>query len=108
MTAFPWTRLQVLDAPSCLPGGECKVNERAVISVDGAATVGEALTLDTSNSPLNHPRAEVSWDWTATARTRRRGGRAVTTTFTPATAGAARVGVQIRRARGGRSQAPRS
>ncbi|MEA2293672.1 MAG: hypothetical protein QOE86_1311 [Solirubrobacteraceae bacterium] len=63
LEAFPWDRLQLLDAPLCGDWGHCEVAPKAVISVAPAKPrTGSRLVLDTSNSRLNQPRADVRWD----------------------------------------------
>lgn len=59
LAAFPWQALQVLDAPSCTGGG-CEIASRAVVDVDSMSpTVGREVSLDTSRSSLDQPRAHA-------------------------------------------------
>lgn len=66
LAAFPWSRLQVLDAPACTDFHGCSATQKAVINVDGSLSagpvVGSTVMLDTTNSVLNFPRTKVEWD----------------------------------------------
>jgi hypothetical protein len=95
LQAFPWSRLQVLAAPACGTGSGCHATQKAVVSTDGAAVAGAPVTVDTSNSWLDQPRARVEWDLDGNGTYERSSGTAVSTTFTPSAAGTRPVGVRI-------------
>jgi hypothetical protein len=96
MLTFPWSRLQVLDAPTCSGGFECEATPEAVIDVATTApTAGSPVTLDTSRSVLNHPRALVEWDFDGDGTYEAERGTGVSTRFTPTSGGARTVGVRI-------------
>jgi hypothetical protein len=61
LAAFPWAKLQVLKAPICTSYAGCQAKQKAVITLTGTARVGSNVTLSTSDSVLNYPRASVSW-----------------------------------------------
>jgi hypothetical protein len=59
--AFPWGKLQVLNAPMCTSYRGCQATQKAVITVTGTARADSRVTLSTSDSVLNYPRASVTW-----------------------------------------------
>lgn len=96
LLAFPWDRLQVLDAQSCTTIGACTTTQRAAISVDTAAPrAGEPVALDTSNSSLEQARTLVEWDFDGDGTYEEPAAQDVKTTFTPGFAGPRQVGVRI-------------
>jgi hypothetical protein len=97
LRAFPWGRLQMLDAPACTGWTACRTRSRVVIDTTGRAAVraGRRMILDTTNSPLEQPRARVEWDLDGNGRFERSGRRRVRIAFTPHAAGRLRVGVRI-------------
>jgi hypothetical protein len=64
LKAFPWDKLQLVDAPLCVrKWGRCQVKPKVRIREDAeAAATGSGIRLDTSNSALNQPRRSVQWD----------------------------------------------
>lgn len=94
LRAFPWSALQVLDAPECT-ANPCLASGTATISVDDPPTTGRPVVLDTSNSQLDQPRARVEWDLDDDAVYERDAGTAVTTSWTPLIAGRQDIGVRI-------------
>jgi hypothetical protein len=64
LKAFPWEKLQLVDAPLCVrKWGRCEVEPKVRIhEAAQAASRGTAMRLDTSNSSLNQPRRSVEWD----------------------------------------------
>jgi hypothetical protein len=96
LKAFPWSRLQLIKAPSCSSWGECKAPESVAIALSTSTPkVGTALTIDTTNSTLNQPRAQVRWDLDGNGTYESGGDKAVKKTFTPGKAGTLTIGVQI-------------
>lgn len=96
LLAFPWDRLQVLDAPTCTATGSCTVAQRAVVSLDTPEPrVGDPIAVDTANSALEHPRTAVEWDFDGDGTYEQAAGRAVKASFVPTTAGPRQVGVRI-------------
>jgi hypothetical protein len=95
LAAFPWSQLQLLNAPICTTWGICAATPQATISVNGNLTVGSTVTLDTSNSVLNFPRTQVAWDLTGSGVYITPGGSSVSTTLILTTPGVHTVGVQI-------------
>jgi hypothetical protein len=61
LAAFPWGKLQVLNAPMCSSYSGCQATQKALITETGTARAGSRVTLSTSNSVLNYPRASVTW-----------------------------------------------
>ncbi|HWD75966.1 MAG TPA: hypothetical protein VG371_12565 [Solirubrobacteraceae bacterium] len=61
LAAFPWAKLQVLNAPICTSYAGCQATQKAVVTVSGRARVGSKVTLSTSDSVLNYPRVSVTW-----------------------------------------------
>jgi hypothetical protein len=100
MASFPWSQLQVLAAPTCTSWSGCLATPQAVVNVDGTPTVGSTVTLDTSNSTLNYPRAKVQWDLTGNGTYSTPGGTAVSTTLALTSPGPQTVGVRITTADG--------
>lgn len=102
LAAFPWSDLEVLNAPTCTGWSwyGCSATQQAVINVNGSETVGSTVTLDTSNSVLNYPRAQVQWDLNGSGTFATPGGTGVSTTLTLTTAGTQTVGVRITTADG--------
>lgn len=95
LAAFPWSQLQLLNAPICTTWGNCAATPQATISVNGNLTVGSTVTLDTSNSVLNFPRTQVMWELTGSGTYSTPGGIGVSTTLILTTPGVHTVGVQI-------------
>jgi hypothetical protein len=60
--AFPWDRLQVVQAPKCLDYRGCHAPASPQLSVDGIRKRGRTIVLDTRNSQLDQPRTRVRWD----------------------------------------------
>jgi hypothetical protein len=77
LAVFPWASLQILAAPTCHSHGNCAATPSARIDVDGETAVGRTVTLDTSNSVLNHPRKDVAWDLEGDGTFESSGGTAV-------------------------------
>ena len=97
LRAFPWGELEVLDAPECTVGTECSVTNQAKINVNTAAPqVGSPVLLDTTNSTLNYPRQQVSWDFDGDGTFEYDAGTAVMAQFTPQAAGNQTVAVRIK------------
>ena len=95
LKAFPWARLQMLEAERCTGTGGCVTPQKAVISVNGTPRAGSPVMLDTSNSVLNHPRAKLQWDFDGNGTYESNWGAARTASFVPATAGTRQVGLRI-------------
>ncbi len=96
LAAFPWDRLQVLDATTCTVAGPCTVTPKAAIAVDTPAPrVGEPVRLDTTNSVLEHPRTAVEWDFDGDGTFETATGRSVTASWVPAAAGPRPIAVRI-------------
>ena len=95
LKAFPWTHLQMLQAPACPASGACDTTQRATINLSGSPKVGTPLTLDTSNSVLNQPRDQVLWDLDGDGRYETDANAAVKETFVPRAAGSRAVSVKI-------------
>lgn len=94
MEAFPWDHLQLLAATTCHGyANECIADDDAVLDADVSAD-GTSVRLDTTNSVLNQPRADVRWDLDGDGTYETAGGRAVARTVAASDLGA-RVGVQI-------------
>src|SRR3954462_15088581 len=63
LKAFPWDKLEVLDAPTCSGyGTTCTATQRAVIDVNDRPATGSILNLDTRASVVNFGRSRVDWD----------------------------------------------
>jgi hypothetical protein len=96
LKAFPWDRLQLMRATSCSGWGACDAPESAVVDASPVPTaVGDIVTLDTTNSTLNFPRARVRWDLDGDGTFETNGGSAVKWKFRPRTPGIRPIGVQI-------------
>jgi hypothetical protein len=96
LNAFPWSRLQLLKAATCAGWGACNTPETAAIALNTwPPRVGQPVTLDTTNSVLNQPRAQVRWDLDGDGTYETDAGKAVKETFVPTTAGTRTVRVQI-------------
>lgn len=95
LAAFPWSQLQLLNAPTCTSFGSCSVTPQVTINVNGSLTVGSTVTLDTSNSELNYPRTQVAWDLTGSGTYSTPGGIGVSTTLLLTTLGVHTVGAKI-------------
>jgi hypothetical protein len=87
LRAFPWSELEVLDAPVCRDFGPCRNTDETRIAVDGEPRVGEALRLDARNSTFDLPRTAVRWDVGGDGEVVADGPLAPTARWTPATAG---------------------
>ena len=78
LEAFPWEQLELLDAPLCDDWRGCAVEPAARIDLGpGPALAGRRVVLDTANSTLDHPRADVRWDLDGDGDFERRAGAAV-------------------------------
>jgi hypothetical protein len=96
LKAFPWAKLQLLKTTTCTGWAACNAPETAVVDLNTAAPrVGQPVTLDTTNSVLNQPRAQVRWDLDGDGTYETNAGSAVQETFVPTSAGTRTVGVQI-------------
>jgi hypothetical protein len=96
LKAFPWERLQVLDAPLCSDFRGCTIASRASIEPEPARPApGSAVTLDTSNSMLEHPRTRVDWDLDGDGSFETAGGAGVTRRIPAGPAGRRMVGVRM-------------
>ena len=62
MAAFPWAKVEVLNAPLCSSYTGCNARQKAVISVSASPWIGAPVVLNTSDSVLNYPRVTVRWD----------------------------------------------
>jgi hypothetical protein len=96
LAAFPWSSLKLIKAPSCTGWAACNAPEQITDNISvSTPRVGVPLTLDTTNSTLNFPRASVRWDLDGDGTYETDGGTAVKTTFVPRSAGTQAIGVQI-------------
>jgi hypothetical protein len=95
LKAFPWDKLELLRAASCSGWAACEAPEAAVVDASATPVVGSQVTLDTTNSTLNQPRADVRWDLDGDGAFETDAGTAVRTTFVPTSSGTRTVGVQI-------------
>jgi hypothetical protein len=96
LRAFPWDKLQVLDAPMCTVAAECKRDSRVVLDVDKTSVkVGDRVTVDTTNSVLDYPRKEVRWDLDGDGTFEAAGGAEVTKSVVASAPGRHVIGVSI-------------
>jgi hypothetical protein len=97
LAAFPWSQLELLQAPTCSAyGAPCTVTDSVTIDSDTPEpTVGQPITLDTTNSTLNYPRTNVQWDLNDSGSFSLDAGTDVAETFTPQSAGVQTERVKI-------------